>query len=166
MIKSEMPAYREPWFWFVLAPLIVVVILSFVFMYFAVMGADDRVADDYYKQGRLINHHFAAQQRAQDLQIQAEATFDTDTTEVLVTLTGKQMPGELNLHLSHPAEANRDAVVVLKRVADNSYRAELPQIFQGRWYLTLSAGADEQKWSISAEVNFAQSANVSFVPHL
>lgn len=165
-MQPERPAYREPWFWMVFAPLIVVVMASFGFMYVAFVGADDRVYDDYYKQGRMINKQFAAETRAQALQLKGEAQFDFAAGEVLLTLEGKQVPGELQLQISHPAQRRKDAALTLTRIGESMYRGELPQTFSGHRYLILSAGAEDSLWRITAEANFDQSVVVDFVPHL
>lgn len=164
--KNQQPAYREPWFWMVFAPLIVVVIFSCGFAYLAFVGADDRVLDDYYKQGRMINNRFAAETRARELELQGVAQFDFDAGEVLVNLHGQQLPGELILHFSHPAEAQQDGQTTLTRVAENAYRGGLPQQFNGSWYLIFSAGAGDSSWRITAQADFSQSATIPFAAHL
>lgn len=166
MTQTELPAHREPWFWMVLAPLIVVVTASFGFIYIAFVGADDRVHDDYYKQGRMINKQFAAETRALELQLEGSARFDFVAAEVLLTLKGAQLPAELRLQVSHPAQKRKDVALTLTRVGENTYRGVLPQTFSGHWYLILSAGAEDSFWRITAEANFEQSADISFIPHL
>lgn len=164
--KNKQPAYREPWFWMVFGPLIVVVLFSCGFIYVAFVGADDRVFDDYYKQGRMINNRFAAETRARELGLGGVAQFDFSTGEVLVDLQGQQLPGELKLQISHPAEARQDAETTLTRTGEYSYRGSLPREFDGSWYLIFTAGAGESSWRITAEADFSQSATVPFAAHL
>lgn len=164
--KDKQPAYREPWFWMVFGPLIVVVLFSCVFAYVAFSGADDRVIDDYYKEGRMINNRFAAETRARELGLGGVAEFDFSAGEVLVNLQGQQLPGELKLQISHPAEALQDTETTLTRTGENSYRGGLPSDFDGNWYLIFSAGAGESSWRITAEADFSQSSTVPFAAHL
>lgn len=165
-VEAKRAAYKEPWFWVVFTPLIVVITVSLSFAVVAFMGADDRVYDDYYKHGRTINNRFESQKRAQALQLAATVQFDFDVSEVRLTLSGDQRPGELQLTLSHPAEARRDMAITLTRVAQDTYRGHLTQPFSGHWYLILSAGAGDDLWRITAEADFQRSTRVDFVPHL
>lgn len=164
--QNKQPAYREPWFWMVFGPLIVVILFSCGFIYLAFIGADDRVYDDYYKQGRMINNRFEAEHRARDLQLEGRAEFNFDAQEVVVNLQGLQLPAELKLEVSHPAEAKQDAVTTLTRISEHTYRGALPRRFDGTWYLVLSAGAADSKWRITTEADFGQSSTVNFVAHL
>lgn len=164
--KDKQPAYREPWFWMVFGPLIVVVLFSSGFAYLAFVGADDRVFDDYYKQGRMINNRFAAETRARELGLSGAARFDFSAGEVLVNLQGQQLPGELKLQISHPAEARQDTETTLTRIAEHSYRGSLPREFDGSWYLIFTAGAGESSWRITAEADFSQTSTVAFAAHL
>ena len=47
--QDEGPWYKQPWAWFVLTPLITVVLVSSVTVTIAVKYADERVIDNYYK---------------------------------------------------------------------------------------------------------------------
>lgn len=164
--KDKGPAHREPWFWAVFAPLIVVIVFSFGFIYVAFVGADDRVSDDYYKQGRMINNLFEAEKRALALQQEGQAIFNFAADEVAFELQGQQTPAQLSLQISHPAQSHRDVELTLKRVGEQSYRGELPVDLEGRWYVVVSAGAEASRWRLKSEADFDRSATVDFVPHL
>ena len=101
------PWYREFWVWFILAPLILVVIVSSITITIAVRYADDRVVDKYYKEGRMINMRHDEDQLARQLGISAELHFDRSVDELTLRLSGpaEVYPDRLTLELGHPARA-------------------------------------------------------------
>ncbi|WP_020208413.1 FixH family protein [Gilvimarinus chinensis] len=160
--RSANPWYREPWAWFVLTPLIVVVIVSLSFVTVAVRHADDTVIDNYYKQGRMINQSLEQDKRAANWQLQAQLSWDSAEGRVEVELHSPVIPApeELTLWLDHPFEESMDARVLLKKVSATGYRADSPG-FEHQWYVTLVPGsADEGRtdspWRLRGEINFDQ----------
>ena len=112
------PWYRQFWAWFILSPLIVVVIVSSITVTLAVKGADDRVLDDYYKEGRMINMRLDQDLLAQSLSVRADLQFDQELKELTLQLDLKEaeLPSQLLLELSHPAKADLDqSLIILKR---------------------------------------------------
>ena len=163
------PWYREFWAWFVLAPLIVVVIVSSITITIAVRYADDRVVDNYYKEGRMINMTLDQDLLAQSLNIHAKVTFarDIDEVSVILTLDNDKLPKTLWLQLSHPAQATLDHMLILSQVAGQHYQGALstrisPSDLKHRWYLRLQP-ADvnpEQQWRLRGEINFIDTETV------
>ena len=160
-VSEKRPAYKEPWFWMVFGPLVFVIIAGVGMVFVAFIGADDRVSDNYYKEGRMINNRFDAEHRAQALNITAQAQLTT--SEIVLNLDGKQLPAQVQLEFSHPAEASKDKKAMLTRVGEHEYRGATPGKFTGRWYVILSAGQGESEWRITAEANFDESHTVNFI---
>jgi hypothetical protein len=161
-------AYKEPWFWAVMGPLLVVIMVSLSMAGVAIWGADDRVTDDYFKEGRMINKHFAAEALAMSLAVRGSLEFDFTTAEVFAQVEAKKLPAELELTLSHPSAAAQDMTLVMQRVGEGRYRADLPTLNQGRWYLIIGnhqASADD-RWQVSTEVDFRRSNSAQFSAHL
>lgn len=151
----------------VLGPLLVVMVVSLVMAGVAFRVADDRVMDDYYKEGRMINKRFAEEQNALDLGVKGTLRFDFATAEVLAELDAAVMPAELVLTFSHPSAAAQDLILILRRTGDRRYRADLPQLFEGRWYLIVSAVADtDVTWRVTTEVDFEKNHTAHFAAHL
>lgn len=161
---GKQPAWREPWFWFVMTPLIFVVILGAVLLSAAFIGADNRVYDDYYQQGRMINNRFAAKEVAKRLAIRGGVAFDLEVGEVWLHLDGETEPKQVLLSLSHPSDAELDHQLVLQWVSHGRYRGELERAYGGRWYVLLSPGQQgaEPPWRVASEVDFSQSRSISF----
>lgn len=164
------PWYRQPWFWFVMSPLILVVCVSLSFVTVSVFYADDRVVDNYYQQGRTINQSFAQDTRARELELAAELRFDQQTGEVLVQLEGQgQLPQELQLLIGHPINAEADQSVALKELRDGYYRGDLSGPLSHRRYLTLlpAEGAGqirEADWLLRGEIDFERGQSLQINP--
>jgi hypothetical protein len=171
MIKqaSKTPAYKEPWFWAVMGPLLVVMVVTLSMVAVAVWVADDRVEDSYYKEGRMINKRFAEEEMAMAMGIRGTLEFDFATAEVFAVLEAQELPTELALTLSHPSAAARDVTLIMQRISGARYRADLPPVAEGRWYLIISnnkTAEDVDAWRVSTEVDLRQSHSAHFSAHL
>lgn len=141
MTSQQLPAnpwYREPWAWFVLTPLIVVVVVSLSFVAVAVNKADDTVIDNYYKEGRMINLSLAQDKRAANWQIRVKIDWLAATGQLDIELISPVIPAPeaLTLWLDHPFDEDQDLSVTAEQVAANRYRATIAETDQ-HWYLTL-----------------------------
>lgn len=135
------PGYRQPWFWFVMAPLILVVFVCIGLLTAAYKGADDVVKDNYYKEGRMINQRIEEDQAAVALGLSGELTVDHEVGEVLLRLAATPMtalPEAVQLSFDHPIEADHDQTLILHKVVEGYYRAELASRLSHRWYIRLS----------------------------
>lgn len=152
------PWYREPWFWLLISPLILVVVVSLSMATVAVITADDVVSDNYYKEGRMLSQKFTSEEHARSLGLSAELSFDLVSGEVQLVLNQAAAASELYLLISHPAEADLDLNLVLSKVRDKHYRADLPRALDGRWYIRLVHKMDDGNRALdsSAEKNLEQ----------
>lgn len=164
------PWYRQPWFWFVMSPLIVVICVVLTFVTISVFHADDRVVDNYYKQGRTINQSFEQEARAQALNLRADVAFDMVTGEVMVNLTGDgALPDVLHLMIGHPVNADQDQRILLQKVRDGRYRGDLTAALSHRRYLTLLPEHDvnqmrSAEWLLRGEIHFDQRDRIELRP--
>ena len=167
--NQKQPAYKEFWFWMIMAPLLASVAVCSVLVSLAIVGGDDRVYDDYYKQGRLINNRFEAELAASDRNIRADIEFDFQTGEILLNIEGDVNAGELQLLVSHPLNAQQDQTIALRLVAPGRYRADLDRAFEGRWYVILSSGSGpdtDPLWRIASEIDFNRVHKTTLLPAL
>lgn len=157
--NSKTPWYREPWAWVVAAPIFLVFAVCAVLVTTAVRFADDVVTDDYYKEGKLVNHRFAAEAFAVEHDIAGSLTLDAGAREFLLKLnTPLNTDDRLVLKLSHPVEADFDQTFELKRRSLTGYAAPLNSLPEGRWYVRVEgfeAGAETLTWRLSGEVDFS-----------
>lgn len=167
--KNPKSIFREPWGWFVLSPLIAVVLVSSVTVTIAVTGADDVVSDHYYREGRMINHDFSAVENAAALGIGGVLLFDKHRREVRFEKKASNADNAktIQLYLSHPVEAEKDVTVVLQPVVNGVYKTTLPREISGRWYVRLSGYETVENhtelWRLDSEINFA-TANQLVLP--
>ena len=170
---DEGPWYRQGWAWFVLAPILVVIIAWIPFMTIAVKKSDDVVVDNYYKEGRMYNMRLDQDRLASELQVSGDLVIDHEVGEVLVNLSldleQSQVPAALILHLDHPMEADNDLDLQLRRVYDGRFVGELPHRLQHRWYVRLEPviqsegeSADRNQWRITGEMDLSQSSRLVF----
>lgn len=153
--------YQEFWAWFILSPLIVVFIVSSFTVTVAVRGADDRVIENYYKEGRMINASFVEDARAVELGITLAMQFDQELQEVLVDVSESSgvLPQRLTIEMLHPSEFDFDRQYQLTQLVGNRYQAELaPERLQHKRYLRVTAEFDDintPAWRVRGEVNFS-----------
>jgi hypothetical protein len=163
------PWFRQPWAWFVLSPLILVVFVGSALLVISFKEADDVVKDNYYKVGRMINQSIEEDLAAKELGIAGELVFDMSVGEVVLTLKANDMsvlPKQVELKLDHPIEADYDLRLALRQVSEGYYVAELEQRITNRWYIRLSPMVDENdtaaKWRIVGEVDLSSGNQLAF----
>lgn len=136
-VTDTLPWYRQFWPWFLILLPASVVVASVYTAYIANRGADDLVADDYYKIGLAINRRLEKQQHAQSLGIVPRLRFAG--ADVQVSMTNPLAETELQLSLAHPLEADRDFTISLSRVDAQTYRGTLTRAIAPHWHWTLEA---------------------------
>jgi hypothetical protein len=140
------PWYREPWPWLLMAGPAVVVVAGFVTLYLAWSTDDGVIAEDYYKQGLLINKQLTRVARAEALGLGAVARIAPDGA-IRVTLSGSggavAMPATLRVRFVHPTRAGHDRNAVLTQEADGSYAGWIEPLPFAHWHVTVEADAWE-----------------------
>lgn len=158
------PWYKELWFWLLISPMLTLIVTVPIMLTTAFKGADDRVIDDYYKEGRMINNRFEAQALALTRGISGQLDFDWTVGEVWFVANTSLSEASLNLGFSHPAKAELDFSLTLKKASAKRYRADLPSMYKGRWYIYLEGGLTdgegEKVWRLSETVNLTDSRSI------
>ncbi|KUJ81557.1 hypothetical protein AWR36_013480 [Microbulbifer flavimaris] len=158
--QSPKPWYRETWLWLVLAPLILVVLVSLTMVSIAFRHADDTVSDTYYKDSRMYHYTAGQDERARELELAALLQFNPETHVVSLDLTGAvEYPPALLLSLSHPVEEDLDHHIRLAQVSSGRYRGTYDGELHHRWYLRLMPQLDPEQhldaeWRLKGEINF------------
>lgn len=165
--RLPMPWYKEVWAWFVLTPLIVVVIACMITGTIAFTNQDDIVVDNYYQEGRMINQRFEQDEHAAALGLQGELRFDRQVGEVVLTLSSHEpLPAHLVLGLDSPALANQDLELTLAEISPGHYRGDLPHSIAHRWYIRILPETETQiaeaPWRLKAEIDFDHAESVRF----
>ncbi len=152
--EDERPWFRQFWPWFLILLPASVVIAGVSMVFIAAEGADDLVADEYYKRGLEINRELAREENAERLGISAGLQIAGDSITVLTR--GPVSSAQLLLELSHPMEADRDFQVMLLESTPGEYRGRLQDGAAPRWHWTLSPQSDDESWQLSGVLGSAE----------
>ena len=137
--RDTRPWFREPWPWLLMSGPFLVVIASLASAWIAVKTDDGVVAQDYYKQGLLINERLRHAAPDPECHLGATVTL-SDSGAVRARLEGlATAPRNLRLKLARPAQGSPAEVVALTPGADGDYVGALPAQGPGRWIATLEA---------------------------
>lgn len=138
--------------WMVIAIPLTSVIMGIVLITIAVSNQDGLVADDYYKRGLAINEVIEREARAGELALTADVEFQTSHDRVSVSLSGGdsfKAPAEIQLGFYHSTRADQDHVLSLRRDAHGVYSAPMPDLSNGRWYVS----AETTEWRLNGVVD-------------
>ena len=131
--------YRDRWPWFLIAGPGLVVVASLASAWIAIRSDDGLVADDYYKQGLLINRKLAQMASPPAEVLQATITVGPDG-RVLIRLQGPgSSPTHLQLTLTRPGERERPRVVTFVLSGDGQWTGPILEQTYGRWIITLES---------------------------
>lgn len=150
------PWYRQFWPWFLIALPATSVIAGLVTVYIASRGADDLVADDYYREGLTINRRLEKEQRAVELGLSPQLEINGESVRIMVDAPGS--PQELVLNLSHPVDAEQDFSARLSRIGPAEYIGRLSIEVGPRWHWYLLPAKDAQ-WRLDGVIQSGNMAN-------
>jgi len=158
------PWYKQFWPWFLIAiPAITVV--SGISM---IMVASDKphgmVVDDYYKTGLAINMTLARDQLAKKLGLQAVGRIDKTSKQIRLTLHGQNDTQKLRLTLTHPTNAQQDAVIMLQATNNNQFIGQLTKLPNEKRYILLEPL--DQSWRLTGHAMFPGMVQWSLRPGL
>ena len=142
------PWYREPWPWLIMAGPAAVIVAGVYTTILAFSSTDGLVADDYYKQGLMINQTLGREERARALRIEADVRWDSRTGRMRLSLVAERAPQILVLRLIHPTRAGLDLRLEMRRAADGGYEgvAAIPAGV-GRWNVLL----ETPEWRLAGD---------------
>ncbi|MBC3930084.1 FixH family protein [Undibacterium curvum] len=125
--------HKEPWLLLVVGGPLIVVAASIFTGYVAFSGADKVVAEDYYKQGLMINKDIQRDAKARELHLSANLSLHAAQSLIRVEVTGAgELPEQIQMSLANasPNAAKVTEIVhriPLIRVAPGVYEGELKQ---------------------------------------
>ena len=146
------PWYKQTWLWFVLTPLIAVVIYGTTFLYLAITTMDGVVKDDYYKVARGTTVDNSKAETAQSLGIKGVVLIDALTGDIRLDLTSNNDLGQsLIVDLVHPTHQKYDQSITTRSVgSEGVYVGSLQSQLSGKRYLIISD--PQSTWSIRREI--------------
>lgn len=142
--------YQYPMVWMVIFFPSLAVVGGIITIIIAINTEDGLVVDNYYKKGLEINQVIKHDKLAQKLGMRAFVDANSQTGEVLVSLSSDLktvMHEEITFRLIHRTRSGQDQVTVLSRVEDSAdYRGFLkPPIIEGRWTIQIIS---KQGWRL------------------
>ena len=143
--------YREPLVWLIISFPLIAVIAGFFTLYLAIKSKDGLVVDDYYQKGKEINQSLERDQRAADLGLDGRLVLDTATQTVQVEISSSKgtLPATLGLRWLHATRAGFDRSQELMQYGSGRYRAPLPDLAPGHWYVQVEA----QDWRLQGSLH-------------
>ena len=123
---------------------------------------DGLVVDNYYKKGLEINQDIRFDQTAKQLGITTFVDINTESGEILVTVSAEQqldLSQELTFRLIHRTRSGQDQTTVLSRIGDSAdYRGYLkPPLIEGRWTIQVDA---ENHWRLRQNLTTKSATNI------
>lgn len=163
---KTVPGYREPWFWFLMAPLLLVFVMGFTMLYLSISTSDGVIVDNFYKDGLAINAREEQDLYARELGLSAQLRIDQ--TLVNLTLNGNidEYPDTVWLHIIHPTKESFDTKILLQ-LSGNIYSGALPAPVSGRYQAMISPdmNADSQEmWRLHSKAIFPIENSLEFLP--
>jgi hypothetical protein len=155
------PWYKQPWLWFILAPLIAVFFYGTSYAYLSVVTFDGMVKGDYAKTAKHFNLDLSKLDKAAAMGLSAEIVLDelTGDLRLVVTSTPALNSQTLLLDVVHPTMASLDQPIMMARRPDGSYYGSLNKTINGKRYLHLTG--PDNTWRVSQEVNTPWPTNIT-----
>ena len=163
------PWHREPWPWLLAAGPALVIVAGVITSVIAWRTSDGLVADDYAKQGLVINRSLARDARAEDLGLAATVSFSPQRDALRLALSAyspqsSSQSSPLQLILVHPTRAGLDRSVTLDRLdkldklAPGLYEARIAPPAPGAWLLRVESA--EAGWRLAGRWHTGQATIV------
>ncbi|MDO6563494.1 FixH family protein [Amphritea sp. 1_MG-2023] len=147
------PWYKQPWLWFILAPLIATVLYSTVYITASVVTNDGVVLEEYTKQAKTFHEDKRLQEAAETLGLHGTLRFDTLTGDVnleLISSQGAALAPQLTLLIGHPTKASLDISITLNKIQAGHYGGELSNVLKGNKTLIISP--TDKQWALTSKV--------------
>ena len=155
--KTINPWYKQFWPWFLITFPTIAVVAGFITLYLAIESNDGLVNDDYYKEGLAINRVLKRDEKAADMAVHANASWDQLTQVITLKLTGQlqPLPQRLILTASHPTRAHFDQRIQLYLSPDKLfYSGRSNNIKSGNWITYLEPVNND--WRISGRIKLPE----------
>lgn len=157
--RPEKSWYREKIVWLLIAPPAMSIVVGMTLLYLAIASSDGLVVDDYYRQGKAINQVLKRDEAARSYSARAELTL-ADNEAVLTIAGTAATQSTLQLKFLHATRDVNDVTLTLERALDAHYRAALPPLSPGRWYVQLE-GRD---WRLLGSIALPRDRRLALAP--
>lgn len=143
------PGYRSPYFWLMLGPVMLSVVLGTTFLVASIVTWDGVVVDNYYKDGKSIEMRQEEDIAAQNLGLNALIVQQGEQFLVQVSGNLSNYPETLKLYFIHPTKSDFDQRIDLAYQSGNRYLASQPVAsFTGERQLQLQPTQADTMWRL------------------
>ena len=116
--------YTEPWLLLVVGGPLIVVCASIFTGILAWRGSDKVVAEDYYKQGLMINKDLQRDAKARELQLTASLRLDLTTNRLKMSVSSnKELPNTVQVSLASSGGKTSSVTEVVRRLPMRQIRS-------------------------------------------
>lgn len=146
------PWFKQPWLWFILAPLIATVLYSAIYITASIVTNDGVVLEEYTKQAKSFHEDNRLKEAARLLGLSGKLKFDTLTNDINLELLSAQnqpLPEKLLLTIGHPTKASLDIIIPLHQLRPGHYAGELNNTLKGNRKLIISP--ESKDWQLINE---------------
>jgi hypothetical protein len=151
-LEDTLPWYRQFWPWFLISLPAATVVAGLITLYLAASGSDSLVKDDYYKHGLAINQDLARVNRARELGIEADLSYDPLKGVIRVTAARVAVDmQQMSLRLTHATRSDLDQAVTLDRQPNAGFEASVLPLGPGKWHVDLLPASAE--WRLSGRLS-------------
>ncbi|AGA33838.1 FixH family protein [Thioalkalivibrio nitratireducens DSM 14787] len=132
------PWYKHFWLWFVITPPFVGILLGGLLVTAATYDPDGLVVDDYYQEGRGINHSIERAEFARSLGLSAAVLIEGERVWLHLNSNVTIPSDGLELTFVHPTRNHFDRTLVLGYDAGRGlHYADVNPLPEARWHLQL-----------------------------
>jgi hypothetical protein len=124
--------YKEPWVWLVISGPSIVVCAALYTAFLAYKGADKVVAEDYYRQGLMVNKDIRRDANARERKMSADMRFDSSTGNITVKVQSDvALPSTLLLSIAESSSSSSVNELIrrgtLLQLTPGIYQLSFPQ---------------------------------------
>lgn len=163
--EQIIPGYKQPWFWFLMVPLIMVFIMGFTMLYLSITTSDGVVVDNFYKDGLAIKTRNQQDATAVDLNLVAALTITGQQIHLILSGELVSKPDHLTLHFIYPTKSSGDHLVTLV-ASDEGYVGAIAEPLTGRYQVMLSPKSEDNQvmWRLHGISIFPLSGSLALNP--
>lgn len=160
-MSENRPWYREPFVWLIIGLPLTAVVAGLSTLYIAVVTRDGMVTDDYYQHGLEINQSLDRDRAAARLGLKAQLHLDAATGSVVVRFVeaapAETLPNTITLYWMYATRAGHDHTEQLVLSRDGAYRATIPALLPGHWYVRIEA----QDWRLQGSMHMPEDTGLA-----
>jgi len=148
--------YKEPWMLLVIGGPLFVVLASLFTAFLAWKSADKVVAEDYYKQGLMINKDIHRDANARQYNMSAEVVLDAAAGKLVLHLEGSQLPTSVYFSIAGAIDGTTNELarkIILSQIRPGWYEGDLKKngvtdsIYRSMWHVKI----ETTDWRLTAD---------------